>query len=354
MYARDLVQHLAKSRTVTPVVIYCRGDAESIPADVSGVKCADRPLPTNFFSNRPIPPRLGPIAAEHDIDLFHYNTIPDISLLSAWSISTPVVATAHGTLHWEGHPVESLPPTYRVRRRGFDRLSKYCLSHVFTVSGYVKQVLIKKARYAPEQLTTTYQAIDDRFFESDRRPLPDKIPSEYLLHVSNAAPAKNGQTLLEAFELLQAEQSLKLVIAGRGWREQYSETASELGITDEVLFTGFVEPSELVALYDHATCFVFPSLRETFGRPNVEAMARGAPVVTSSTYGIPEIVGEAAVTVKNPLDTDELRKAIEHVLSDESAQRQQINRGHERAKQFSWDRHLDRVTTAYQSVLDGK
>ena len=117
-----------------------------------------------------------------------------------------------------------------------------------------------------------------------------------------------------------------------------------------VRFFGFVPELTLVALYKTADVFVFPSLYEGFGLPPLEAMANGTPVVTSNISSLPEVVGDAALTV-DPYNIDDIALAIRKILSDPELRTRLISRGHERAARFSWERSVAQVHQAYQQAL---
>ncbi len=108
-------------------------------------------------------------------------------------------------------------------------------------------------------------------------------------------------------------------------------------IASRVLFAGNLPDTAMPALYRGATALVLPSLVEGFGLPLVEAMASGTPVIAASAASIPEVVGNAAILF-DPLDTDEMRHAIELVLGSRQLCTQLQALGLERAKHFSWDR----------------
>jgi len=348
-YIRQLIKALAEHPHVEPVVIYVEG-GETIDESIARIQFDRGQYPTPILPNRPMLPHLPSVEQSHDIDLFHLNKIPDLTHFSVARTQAPVVATVHGTLHWERIPAEEQPRNYRIRRRLFDRLGRYTLDCVLPVSNYVRQLLIQRAGYSQNKVRTTYEAIHDRFFTSEHDQLSD-VSQPYLLHVSSYAPKKNVITLLRAFAHRPHQQELSLEIAGPGWQEQCGELASELGIADQVRFRGYVPIDDLLALYDHAACFVYPSYHETFGLPNIEAMARGAPVVTSSRFAIPEIVHNAAHMVGDPGDPEELSNAIGHVLNEEDYRNRLIKSGRQRAQQFRWSVHVELLLDAYRSVL---
>ena len=92
------------------------------------------------------------------------------------------------------------------------------------------------------------------------------------------------------------------------------EEARSLG--DRVRFLGFVPPENMPGLYTGARVFVYPSLSETFGKPLIEAMNCGVPVVASDVSSIPEVLGGAGTLVK-PLDVDEMSQAIHEASTNE-------------------------------------
>lgn len=351
-YIKTLPEKLAGADGVQPLVVFRRGDDSRFGPSVETVQLSDRSFPTRWLPDRPLPARLAAVERRLDIDLFHLNEIPDVGHLAALEADAPVVATVHGTLHWENLPIPAQERSYRVRRRLFDRLGRYTLDHLLTVSDYVNRTMVDRAGYRPGRVTTTYEAIDDSFFSLPASDGPEDAPEQYLLHVSNAAPKKNVETLLAAFQRLRSSRpDLELLVAGDRWHPQGPRLASEYGIADSVQFLGYVAQERLVGLYDGAACFVYPSYHETFGLPNVEAMARGTPVVTSDAYAIPEIVGDAAVTVRNPGDPTALADAIESVLDGEPRRGRTGERGLERAQMFTWEAHRKRVVEVYRDVI---
>ena len=128
-----------------------------------------------------------------------------------------------------------------------------------------------------------------------------------------------------------------LVIVGfKRWKyAQDFKLMDELGLQDRIHKLGYVSDEDLVAIYNLADVFVFPSLYEGFGIPVLEAMACGCPVVSTKTGCTPEVAGDAAVLV-NPYDHTEIASAIKRVLSDELFKNSLIENGLERIHKFSW------------------
>ena len=179
------------------------------------------------------------------------------------------------------------------------------------------------------------------------------VKPPFLLYVGGINARKNIARLFEAFAQVRARHSgLSLVIGGaRQWRVDGIDAAfSQLGLEPYVHFTGYLPHDDLPALYSAAEAFVFPSLYEGFGLPPLEAMACGAPVLTSNVSSLPEVVGDAALTA-DPYDVGALAAAIERVLADEPLRAELRARGPARAAQFSWERAARETLGVYQQAL---
>jgi glycosyltransferase involved in cell wall biosynthesis len=186
------------------------------------------------------------------------------------------------------------------------------------------------------------------------------LPDRYLLYVGTLHPRKNLARLVRAFGRMLAEwppdagEPPALVLAGnRGWL--YDEIAAEvrtLGLEGRVIFPGYVPREHLVPLLSGAAAFVFPSLFEGFGFPILEAMACGAPVVTSRASCLPEVAGDAAMLV-DPHDESDLARAMARAVTDASLRADLIERGFVRAREFTWDR-CARETLAVLEAAGGR
>jgi glycosyltransferase involved in cell wall biosynthesis len=145
---------------------------------------------------------------------------------------------------------------------------------------------------------------------------------------------------------------MKLVIAGGKWNNtEVADELQRLGIENKVILTGFVGEEEAVRLYNGAEAFIFPSLAEGFGMPNIEAMACGCPVITSGIFAIPEVVGDAALLMKDPKDAQDLADKLEILTSNEDLKEDLIARGLERAKRYrSWEPSAKKLLEVYEEL----
>ena len=182
------------------------------------------------------------------------------------------------------------------------------------------------------------------------------LPHQYVLYLGGFDRRKNVPALLQAFARLQAGPDLGLVIAGRlpardtAFTPDPRRIAARLGIEKSVVFPGWIDERDKPALYSGAELFVFPSTYEGFGLPVLEALACGAPVVTSITSSLPEVAGDAAITV-DPHDVTALVQAMEAVLGDAECRQAMREASLVQAGRFSWKRTAEATLRVYQQAL---
>lgn len=230
------------------------------------------------------------------------------------------------------------------------------LAGVIVPSQAVKRDLVERLNVTDDRITVIPHGVDEEFFppgplEPERRAF-DR-PDRYIFFLGAMEPRKNLATLLEAYRLLPAElrQEFPLVVAGAsGWKnKKLGQTLQqEKGLGVRLL--GYVPPQALPLIYAGASVFVFPSLYEGFGMPLLEAMAAGAPVVTSNISAMPEVVGEAAVTV-DPRSPAELARAIERVLTDRELAASMRESGRRRAREFTWEKTALATKAFFERVV---
>lgn len=141
-----------------------------------------------------------------------------------------------------------------------------------------------------------------------------------------------------------------VAVGASGWdmAEIYKELEGS-PVRERIHFPGYVSDDQLLALYQHASVYVHPSLYEGFGLTVLEAMAAGCPVVTSNVTSLPEVAGDAALLV-DPLDEEEIADAVKNICLDNQLASDLIEKGKRRSAQFSWDRCAREVATIYTSV----
>ena len=180
-----------------------------------------------------------------------------------------------------------------------------------------------------------------------------RLTSEhYVLFIGGADPRKNHQTFLEAVEMQRKKLGPRmLVLVGSPVHPfgNYEESARRRSLTEKVLCPGRLSTKDLQLLYSFTDLFVFPSLYEGFGMPVLEAMACGAPVLTSNSTALAEVAGDAAILV-DPQDARAHGEAMVRVLEDEPLRAALKIKGFARAKQFSWENAAVKTIALYHEL----
>jgi len=220
---------------------------------------------------------------------------------------------------------------------------------IITNSEYSKWEIVRRLGVSEDRIRVTPLAAASEF-----KPVRDvRVTNPYFLYVGNVEPRKNLDRLLDAFAFLK-HLDHELWIVGNGWyrSDAIVNKARALGLEDRIRFLGYVPRSDLPALYSGATAFVYPSLLEGFGLPVVEAMACGAPVITSNNSSLKEVAGTAALLI-DPLDVQSIARAMGR-LAAEPAEREELSRrGILRASEFSWENTARLTLQAYMEAVGG-
>ena len=189
-------------------------------------------------------------------------------------------------------------------------------------------------------MNVNYSGVSNKFYpvsKKEREIILKKNdwPEKYLLAVGSLQPRKNLDRLLKAWKIVSPKfKDVQLMIIGEGDKIFSSTGINE--IPERVKMLGYINDTNLVALYSGAIGFVFPSLYEGFGLPILEAMACGTPVITSNLTSMPEIAGDAALLI-DPYNINCLAEAMEMILSSESLRNDLKEKGFKRVKEFSYE-----------------
>lgn len=165
------------------------------------------------------------------------------------------------------------------------------------------------------------------------------LPDKYFFFLGNTDPKKNTKGTLKAFSdfLKQTQSGHKLVMLDYDNAElnKILVEINDINLFNHIVLTGYVVNTDLPAIYSQCDVFLYPSLRESFGIPMLEAMSCGVPVITSNTSSMPEVSGAAAHII-NPFHPEEITQGLIKILNDAVYKKSLCEKGLERSKQFSW------------------
>lgn len=221
---------------------------------------------------------------------------------------------------------------------------------VITASEFVKQDVAQYARIGPNKITVVYEAAD-RIIDSPKS-VPNLTPGTFIMYVGRPLPHKNLKRLMEAYSIIRntrAGISLALVGAPDKLYERHAKWAQAERV-EGLVFTGFASEGQLRWLYENTLAYVFPSLSEGFGLPGLEAMAHGAPVISSKATCLPEIYGQAAEYF-DPVSVRDMVRVIGNVLAN-PARRQQLRQlGAAQARKYSWRETARQTLDVYRRAI---
>jgi glycosyltransferase involved in cell wall biosynthesis len=294
---------------------------------------------------------LGALADRRRIDLLH-----SVAMIGPLRLNAAHVVTVGDLIWWHdaastGRPTAALWRLLvpRVARRA-TRLQTFSEA---TATDVVEQIGISRERI--DVVAPGYGA----------EPAPDPTPEAELrerlglgrgrivLAVSAKRTHKNLLRLVRAFAVVrQRAPDAVLVLPGNptAHEQELVREAADLGIGDAVRFPPYVDAADLEGLYGAATCFVFPSLREGFGLPVLEAMRRGVPVATARASSLPEVGGDA-VRYFDPYDESEIAGALIELIEDDALAERLSALGRERAATFTWEETARATLSSYDRAL---
>jgi glycosyltransferase involved in cell wall biosynthesis len=261
------------------------------------------------------------------------------------------------------HNVEyhTVPKVYDVRMYSWwFMLEKFILpaaSRVISLSNVMTEDFRKYVNYPISQVRTIYHGVSDKFrVETDSARLERareeyELPERFILFVGHLYPQKNFATLARAFARLREAIPHRLVVAGRP-RYKFEgdlDLIRELGIGDRVDFLHYVPNDDLPLIYNLADCFVYPSLYESFGLAQLEAMACGCPVIGANAGAIPEVTGGTALLF-DPHSPEDLAQAILKVVTEPEVRRDLVARALVRVREFTWERSARNTLEVFREL----
>lgn len=264
------------------------------------------------------------------------------------------------------------PDSYSALRRAKEQaVIRYMAKksdRIIAVSNSIKNDMKRLFDTDEKKVSVVYGGVDKRFFE-----IPETtgakmlarfgIKKPYILYLGTLSPVNNITRLLEAFAAFKKSYLRKykkdvlpyqLVLAGkRGWLSQeYRQVIKDMGLTKDLIFTGYIIGDELVPLFRNAEFFVMPSLYEGFGSTVLEAFATETPVIASRVSSLPEIAGDAAYFV-DPVNAQEIADAMMQFSENPEMRAEYRKRGLEQAKKYSWKKTAQETIKVYNELGSG-
>ena len=281
--------------------------------------------------------------------------------------SIPLVVTLHDIIYMEsgyltilngsGTPYQKFGNAYR--RLIVPQVIKKSRK-IITVSHFEKNRIGEFFNMKGDsRLTAVYNGVSEHF-----KPVTDKdtlqkvkekyhLPDRFFFFLGNTDPKKNTRGTLKAYSdfLKQTGLDIHLVMLDYD-RAELDKILVDIGdksLIDRIVLTGYVVNTDLPAIYSQCEVFLYPSLRESFGIPMLEAMACGVPVITSNTSSMPEVSGDAALLI-DPFNPMEITKAMTQLTTDSELRKNLVGKGIFQAAKFSWKAMAENVLEIYREV----
>lgn len=350
----ELIRHLQQIVTDFEFVVFVKAGEDRCIKPTSNFKIVEVPgLSYADWEQIHLPIAI----TKEKIDLVHFT-----SNTASYFSQTPFVLTLHDIIYLEsvsftGTAYQNFGNLYR--RFLVPKIVDKCLK-IITVSKYEQERIRKQFNLYAGKVEVVHNAKDEAFKKiSDLNLLESvskkyNLPSDFILFLGNTAPKKNSKRLLEAYVhyVKSSKNPLKLLVVDLS--ESYiKETLLKVGFRnyDDLIFTqDYIDHKDLTVIYNLATIFIYPSLRESFGLPIIEAMACGVPVITSNTSSMPEIANEAALLI-DPFDIENISATFLKLTEDVELRELHIKKGYINAEKFSWSNCASQVLSIYESAL---
>ncbi|HKK10081.1 MAG TPA: glycosyltransferase family 1 protein [Bacteroidales bacterium] len=359
MVALELIKNLQLIDKENEYVVFVKPDEDNEALQPTGnfkiVELEGGSYP--FWEQKALPKA----AEEEGCDLLHCtsNTAPVKS-------KVPVMITLHDIIYMESISIFKKSGTWYqkfgnlYRRIVVPKVVKKS-KKIITVSQFERERIRKFFNFNEDdkRLVAVYNGVSRHFNpvtdESIREEVRTKydLPEKYLFFLGNTDPKKNTEGVLKAYAnyVEQSDDPAMLVMLDyEEWA--LNKVLADIGkkhIRKHIFLPGYIVNTDLPAIYSMATIFLYPSLRESFGIPMLEAMGCGTPVITSNTSSMPEVSGGKAKIV-DPYQPQQITEAIFELMNDPSLRQKLVEEGLQQAAKFTWKNMAKDVKAIYEEI----
>jgi glycosyltransferase involved in cell wall biosynthesis len=227
---------------------------------------------------------------------------------------------------------------------------------VLADSESTRRDVVERLQVPAERVSVLYPGVEARFQPMTDREALERVrhkyglPERFVLSVGTIQPRKNYVRLIEALACMEDGDLSVVIVGGKGWLYQdLFDAIQELGLGERVIFPGYVEDTDLPAVYNLADVFAMPSLYEGFGIPPLEAMSCGTPAVVADNSSLPEVAGDAGLLI-DARDTEAWANTMSRVLNNSTLRQGMIERGIRQAGRFTWQEAARTLRSTYVHV----
>ena len=351
--ALELIRALQRIDQLNEYYIFVRPDVDrkclnpSHNVHIVEIECPNYALWEQYY--------LPKFAQKYKLDILHCtaNTAPLFC-------NVPVVVTLHDVIFMEKTPKKSTSTTYQrlgnLYRKYIVPAAVKRAEHVVTVSHYEKKQIINTLPIPESKISVVHNGVGHSFKQVPILPQVQlvkhryELPESYFFYLGNTDPKKNLLNVIKAFSLFaQKVENVFLVIADLSQHviENQLKKIGCLSLMARIRCIGYVPSHLLPTIYFNALAFLYPSLRESFGLPILEAMSIGTPVLTSDAAAMPEIAGEAAF-LADPTSPEDIYHKMMGIYFNEPKREEMIEAGYANAALFSWEKSASEMLKVYK------
>lgn len=351
--ALEMIRELQKIDKVNEYRIYVKSDSDRCLSETENFKIVELsgfgyPVWEQWVLPRAV--------AEWNPDILHCtsNTAPVFSNIK-------LVLTLHDIIFLEkgadgGKTKSFYQKLGRIYRRWVVPPVLKKATKIITVSKFEQKRITVALDLPADKLVAVYNGYSQHFYprtKADALASEIALPERYFFFLGNTDPKKNSERTLRAFYeyTQQTNNDVKLLVADL--KEEYIshfDFWKDEKFRQRVVLLGYVANKDLPFYYSCAELFLYPSLRESFGIPILEAMACGTPIITSGTSAMPEIAGSGAMLI-NPFHHEEIVAKMVELETNEKLAAQQVAYGLERVTHFSWKQTATEVLELYKTIV---